>query len=335
MDAIVNAWYQGSPWLRLLLPLSWLFRHLAARRRDAYQNGEKPVYRAPVPVIVVGNITVGGAGKTPVVAWLVGFLREQGYRPGVISRGYGGTAPKYPWVVYSDTPAELAGDEPVMLVRRMGCPLVVDPVRGNAAKCLLREADCDVIVCDDGMQHYALARDIEIAVLDGARGLGNGYCLPAGPLREPPERLGEVDLVVVNGDPQVPVPAPFHVMQLVPGKLVELHDGRQLALDAWSGAKRVHGVAGIGNPERFFQALERLGFEVVRHPFPDHHAYAAADFRFEEDLPVVMTEKDAVKCRGFARPGFWYLPVDADLGEGFAAALRERLQALRECPSGN
>lgn len=334
MKALVDAWYEGSPWLTPLRPLATLYRKVSEHRRHQYANGDREVYRAPVAVIVVGNITVGGTGKTPMVIWLAQELRRKGFRPGIISRGYGGKAPAYPYPVQVDSPAEYAGDEPLMLARRTGCPLVVDPVRANAASLLLETSDCDVLISDDGLQHYALARDLEIAVLDGARGLGNGQFLPAGPLREAKSRLQEVDLVVVNGEATREIPADFHVMNLLPGPLCELPlawggEGQRVNAGDWKGARRVHGIAGIGNPERFFLSLEELGFEVIRHAFPDHHAYSSADLQFSDDLPVVMTEKDAVKCQEFAQSGFWYLPVEAGFDEPFRTAFHACLERLR------
>lgn len=335
MNALVDAWYQGSPWLAPLLPLAALYRKLSEKRRHQFASGARETYRAPVPVIVVGNITVGGTGKTPLVIWLAAELRRLGFRPGIISRGYGGRAPAYPYRVFADSLAEHAGDEPLMLARRTGCPLVVDPVRANAARCLLAHDDCDILISDDGLQHYALARDFEIAVLDGARGLGNGQFLPAGPLREAATRLQEVDLVVVNGAPTREIPAEFHVMNLAPGPLSELQiawgaQGARVDAGDWSLAHRIHAVAGIGNPERFFLGLEKLGFEVIRHGFPDHHAYSASDLQFSDGLPVVMTEKDAVKCQNLTGSGYWFLPVEADFEDPFRNAFQGCLERLGE-----
>lgn len=304
----------------LLAPLGWLYAAVATLRRSAYGAGLLHSEKMPVPVIVVGNITVGGTGKTPLVIWLVETLREAGHRPGVVSRGYGGAATSWPQAVNGDSDPRMVGDEPVLIAHRCGCPVVVGPQRVQAARKLLADHDCDVIVCDDGLQHYALARDVEITVIDGVRRFGNGRCLPAGPLRERPSRLRSVDLVVVNGAAQ----AGDCDMQLMGGEARALLDPDSChALERWRG-ETVHGVAGIGNPGRFFDHLRAHGLSVMEHPFPDHHRFRADDLRFGDDLPVMMTEKDAVKCREFARAGHWYVPVSAHLDE----PCRQRLQRI-------
>ncbi len=328
MHAIEQAWYRGAPWLGLLAPLEWLYRYIVSARKAAFLSGAKPRYRAPVPVIVVGNITVGGTGKTPLVAWLVEELRAAGLRPGVVSRGYGASAPSYPWMVYADTPPGIAGDEPVLLVQRTGCPLVVDPDRGRAVQHLLEESDCNVVISDDGLQHYALERDIEIVVIDGARGLGNRRCLPAGPLREPVERLRDVDLVVTNGPSAQTLPRASHVMTLQPDALQPVCRGSDATQPA-PDAGQIHAVAGIGNPQRFFAVLRSMGFAVLEHPVADHHAFSREDISFGDGLPVVMTEKDAVKCREIATGRHWYLPVTASLEEGFAQAVTNLLASAQ------
>ncbi len=326
VHAIERAWYQGAAWIQLLTPLEWLYRFIVVRRRRAFLAGQGARYRAPVPVLIVGNITVGGTGKTPLVAWLVEALRDAGFRPGVVSRGYGGQAPSYPWVVYSDTPPTLAGDEPVLLVQRTGCPLVVDPDRGRAVRRLLTESDCDVVISDDGLQHYQLDRDIEIVVIDGMRGLGNGRCLPVGPLREPADRLRQVDLIVTNGETSTVFPRAAHAMTLEPGALQPVSAATHGAAPA---AGPVHAVAGIGNPGRFFATLRNLGYAVIEHAFPDHHAFQAGDLVFGDGLPVVMTEKDAVKCRELDIGKLWYLPVNATFRDGFAQSLVNLLERAR------
>lgn len=322
-NALVRAWYGGGAWPLLLAPLSLLYGIVTGLRRGLYRAGLLPSTRFPVPVVVVGNITAGGTGKTPLIEVLVRELRARGWRPGIVSRGYGGRAANYPLVLSAATPAAEGGDEPVLLHRRTGAPVVVDPVRARAVVRLLAQGDCDVVLCDDGLQHYALARDIEIAVVDGARGLGNGWLLPAGPLREGAGRLAQVDFVVVNGEggdwPRATR------MQLRP------EDWR--ALGGEGGAppapgSRVHAVAGIGNPGRFFAALRAAGYDVVEHAFPDHHAYIAADLDFGDALPVVMTEKDMVKCQSLPARQWWYLPVRAELPAAFFDRLNGRLAAL-------
>lgn len=323
-----RAWYGTTRPLAPLGLVEWLFMRIARQRRAGYACGDKPVYRAPVPVIVVGNITVGGTGKTPFTLWLLAQLRSQGYKPGVISRGYGAKAAQYPCEVGPSSAAAQVGDEPLMLVQRSGCPLVIDPLRARAAAYLLKHHDCDIIISDDGLQHYALARDLEIAIIDAQRGLGNRRCLPVGPLREPPSRLAEVDYVVVNGDALSGGTDDFgvgagHRMLLQPGGLRYL-DGAAADLLP----QRVHAVAGIGNPQRFFATLTQLGYEVVPHPFPDHRAFRSQDLEFGDSLPLLMTEKDAVKCRAFASHNRYYLPVDARLPQAFTDDLLGRINLL-------
>ena len=323
-----RAWYGDKSPLAPLSFIECLFIRVASKRRAAYASGEKRVYRAPVPVIVVGNISVGGTGKTPFTLWLLALLRSQGFKPGVVSRGYGAKADHYPQVVTAQSSAAEVGDEPLMLVQRSGCPLVVDPVRANAAAHLLEQYDCDIIVSDDGLQHYALGRDLEIAIVDAARGLGNGRCLPVGPLREPPSRLNSIDYVVVNGEPSndgskgFSHPGSF-TMHLQPGTFRRL-DGAVAEL----APQPVHAVAGIGNPQRFFATLSRLGYQVIEHPFADHRAFQPQDLEFGDGLPVLMTEKDAVKCRAFAAHNRYYLPVNAQLPQAFADDLLSRINAL-------
>ncbi|MDP9140073.1 MAG: tetraacyldisaccharide 4'-kinase [Pseudomonadota bacterium] len=317
-------WYQASPPPLLLRLLAALYGSVSAsRRRKARARAQ------PVPVIVVGNISVGGTGKTPFVIWLVELLRAQGWRPGVISRGYGGHAPHYPYIVNEDSDPAHSGDEPLLIAQRSGCPVVVAAARCAAAELLLKAADVDVIVADDGLQHYTLSRDLEICIVDGARGLGNGALLPAGPLREPASRLREVDLVVVNGEGWSDTAVRPVTMRLLPASAQALCDGTQRALNDFSG-QRVHGVAGIGHPPRFFDTLRAHGMRVVEHAFADHHAYAAADLQFGDDLPVLMTEKDAVKCRSFAAANWWSVPVAAQLSADDAARVQELIRSLRK-----
>lgn len=302
-------WYGSHPLSTLLAPVGWLFGLVVTARRYTYRAGLLRCEKLPVPIIVVGNITVGGTGKTPLVIWLVNCLQQAGYRPGVASRGYGGAATQWPQAVNENSDPYLVGDEPVLIARRTLCPVVVGPGRVLAAKMLLAEHDCDVIVCDDGLQHYSLDRDIEIVVVDAERRLGNGRCLPAGPLRERASRLQAVDMVVINGGNK------DHEcnMQLVGERANQLRDpGVSRELRHWGG-KTVHGVAGIGNPHRFFAHLRACGHVVVEHAFPDHHNFRATDLQFGDELPVMMTEKDAVKCRAFAQSSHWYVPVEASL----------------------
>jgi tetraacyldisaccharide 4'-kinase len=314
-------WYTRSPWLVLLTPLSLVFRLIVSLRRWAYKCGIRRSTRVSLPVIIVGNITVGGTGKTPLVAWLAKYLRSKGYKPGIISRGYGGQASSWPQQVRPDSDPAVVGDEAVLLATKTGCPMAVAPDRVAAANALIEYSDCDVILSDDGLQHYALQRDIEIAVIDGVRRFGSGFLLPAGPLREPAGRLQEVDMVVVNGLGK----GQEHPMRMLPGDVHNLLDpGKVCAIDEFR-SKTVHAVAGIGNPERFFRSLQDAGLQVVPHSFSDHYRYRPGDIRFGEDRAVFMTEKDAVKCRHFAAENDWYIPVEVRMSDEFCASLDELL----------
>lgn len=286
----------------------------------------------PVPVIVVGNISVGGTGKTPLVIELISQLRKAGYTPGVVSRGYGARPGCYPYFVQSNSLPKEGGDEPCLIVRRTEVPLVIDPDRMAAAHALLERFPCDVLISDDGLQHYAMPRDIEIAVIDGRRGLGNGRCLPEGPLREPPERLSLVDWVVFNGAPVADMELPqlrreAVVMQLVPGQLWPLGGEAKRSSEDWAAVRKVHAVAGIGHPQRFFDTLRTLGFDPVEHPFADHAPYKAGQLDFEPSLPVLMTEKDAVKCIDAPPEDAWALPVEARLDTWFVTEILKQLAA--------
>lgn len=318
-QAVTRAWYGDAAWPVLLSPLAWVYGLAVRLRRLAYRRGWLRTTRVAAPVIVIGNLTVGGTGKTPLAAAVALRLRERGLRPGLAARGYGGRARHGPsWVTPDSDPREV-GDEPVLLARATGCPVAVAPRRADAAGLLIGEG-VDVVVCDDGLQHYALARDLEIAVMDAARGYGNGRLLPAGPLREPPARLAEVDLALRQG--------PGEDFELAPQALrpVAGGDARQ-PLSAFAG-RRVHAVAGIGDPERFFAGLRAAGVSVLAHPFPDHHVYHGADILFEDEIPVLMTEKDAVKCARFADERHWYLPVEARLSAAAQTALDDLLDRL-------
>ncbi|ANQ84637.1 tetraacyldisaccharide 4'-kinase [Azoarcus olearius] len=328
MPTAPSYWRSRGPRALLLYPLSLLFGLLAALRRRLYRAGLLSQVRLPVKVIVVGNIAVGGSGKTPVVAWLVEQLRAAGWHPGIISRGHGGSARGVLEVVASGD-AGVCGDEPLLLARLTGVPVFVGRDRPAAAAALLQaHPECDVIVSDDGMQHYRLARDLELAVVDPAT-LGNRWLLPAGPLREPVRRLDRVDLVIRHGDEgELP---PGLGARAVPMRLVG--DGfrgvadpaRRCDASAFRG-RRVHAVAGIGRPQRFFDQLAAMGLDVVPHPFPDHHRFVAADLDFAPGEPKLMTSKDAVKCAPFAPADAWEFPVTAEIGSGAAERILERLQ---------
>ena len=323
MSWLERLWYRFSPWHILLLPLSGLFGLLAAARRGLYRSGILASYRLAVPVVVVGNIGVGGNGKTPLVLWLAQFLSERGFRPGIVSRGYGSAASAPRAVTPLDDPAQ-SGDEPLLLARRSGCPVWVGRDRVAAAQALLgAEPQCDVLLCDDGLQHYRLRRDAEIAVVDGTRGFGNGWLLPAGPLREGVGRLNSVDAVVVNGTGTLN----GYAMTLVGATLRNLAEPTLTAGADDFREKKLHAVAGIGNPQRFFDHLRRLGLNVEEHPFPDHHRFRPEELDFPDADAVLMTEKDAVKCAAFAAANCWMLAVEAQVD----AALGDRiLEKLRE-----
>lgn len=320
-----SRWYSAHAAPLPLRPLAALYGRIAESRRRA-ASASAP--RLPVPVIVVGNIAVGGTGKTPFTLWLVERLLEWGWHPGIISRGYGGKAPVYPFRVSAASDPREAGDEPVMMARRCPVPLYVAPDRVAAARAVLAESEVDVLVCDDGLQHYALARDLEFCLVDGQRGLGNGALLPAGPLREPPSRLEQVDLVVVNGGAWRPPSGPSAVMQLRPGPALPLAGGAGRLLADFAG-QDVHAVAGIGNPQRYFDMLQAQGLRVIPHAYADHHDFRRGDIEFNDGAPVLMTEKDAVKCAAFAGSQHWVVPVSASLDEGGTAHVRKLVEGLR------
>ena len=325
-DALVEAWYGKGhvPWWTW--PLAGLYGTLTALRRMLYRIGVLRRVCLPVPVIVIGNLTAGGTGKTPLTIALAAELRGRGFRPGVVSRGHGGSRRES--MLLGETPGPaVVGDEPC-LIRASGVPVAVGRDRPAAAQLLLA-AGCDVLIADDGLQHYRLARDVEICVIDGVRRFGNGHLLPAGPLREPLRRLDRVDLRVCNGGE---AQAGEHPMRLVGGEAVSLDGARAQPLTSFAG-QRVHAVAAIGNPARFFASLSAAGIEVIEHAFPDHHAFIATDLAFGDALPVLMTDKDAVKCRAFALLHWWRVPVRAELPVAFFEAVVARLpQGAQERP---
>ncbi|MBD8493782.1 tetraacyldisaccharide 4'-kinase [Pseudomonas syringae] len=325
-DRLLAAWYRGHPALALLRPLESLYRLVVNRKRARFLAGQGTIYKATVPVIVVGNITVGGTGKTPMILWLIEHCRRRGLKVGVVSRGYGARPASLPWRVRADQRASEAGDEPLLIVQRTGVPLVIDPDRGRAVQALLDAEPLDLILSDDGLQHYRLARDLELVLIDAARGLGNRRCLPAGPLREPVERLQSVDALLYNGaasDRQ-----DGFAFTLQPSALVNLHTGQRVGVDHFPAGQAVHAVAGIGNPQRFFTTLEGLDWRPVPHAFADHAVFDAQALDFTPALPLIMTEKDAVKCRAFATRDWWYLAVDAQPSTAFVSWFDERLAQL-------
>ena len=330
-DSWQAAWYGTRRWSFWLLPLNWLFVLASAVRRYALLRWQQKTLATPV--IVVGNITVGGTGKTPLLIALVKWLQAQGYTPGVVSRGYGGRAETYPYLLSAQSTAAQAGDEPVTIYQQTGCAVCVGPDRLAAAR-MLEDQGCDLLLSDDGLQHYRLGRDIEIAVVDGQRGLGNGWRLPVGPLREPISRLATVDWVIVNSpsaDFAVPGLADLYFipMQIQPHALVNLSTGAAHDVSLLA-AQSVNAVAGIGNPQRFINTLAESGITAQLHTFPDHHAYTASDFAFANQRPLVMTEKDAVKCKAFAQPDWYYLAINACLPDAFWSAFAQRIERVME-----
>jgi len=325
-DRLLDAWYNGHPALVLLRPLECLYRRVVNRKRARFLAGQGDIYKAPVPVVVVGNITVGGTGKTPLILWMIDHCRARGLRVGVVSRGYGSKPPSLPWRVLPQQPAEHAGDEPLLIVNRTGVPLMIDPDRSQAVRALLAEEPLDLILSDDGLQHYRLNRDLELVLIDALRGLGNRRCLPAGPLREPVERLRSVDALLYNGASADREDG--FGFQLKPSALVNLVTGERRPVDHFSRGQQVHAVAGIGNPQRFFNTLEGLHWRPVPHAFADHAVFSAQALSFTPALPLVMTEKDAVKCASFAAPDWWYLTVEAVPSPAFVSWFDSQLTRL-------
>ncbi|WP_295383883.1 tetraacyldisaccharide 4'-kinase [uncultured Thiodictyon sp.] len=314
-------WYRRHhPVALVLAPLGWLYCAVARVRRYGYRHGWFAVRRLPVPVVVVGNLTVGGTGKTPLTLKLAELAIERGWRPAILMRGYGARSPAWPRVVAAGDDPALVGDEPLLIARRGLCPVVVGPDRVADGALAIERLGCDLLLCDDGLQHYRLGRDLEIAVVDGERGLGNGRCLPAGPLREPRGRLKSVDLAIRNGGD-----AAGHRFALTPGAAYRLSDpGAHRPLSTWRG-QRVTAVAGIGNPGRFFAMLRGCGILVDERPYPDHHPFAASEAADWPAGPVLMTEKDAVKCAAFAGVDHWVCPVQAHPDPAFVTAVFARL----------
>ena len=329
LEPLLSAWYGRRFWPRLLMPLAALYGWVVKRRRHRFRTGRTSSWRAPIPVVVVGNITAGGTGKTPLVIWLVAWLRQRGVRAGVVARGYGGRG-TYPMQVTASTSAAACGDEAAMVARRGDCPVVVDPDRPRAVRKLLELNEVDVVIADDGLQHYALQRDVEIAVVDASRGLGNGLCLPAGPLREPASRLRECDWVVTNGGPAEAVAAASTIVARARA-FVNLATGSRVAPDdfAASHPRHVLAVAGVGNPNRFRSTLAALGLSPLMRTFPDHHRFVAADLEAGEDTVVVVTEKDAEKIKHLHGLGAncFYLEIEMEFADPVDDFLEDLLRS--------
>jgi len=329
---IERAWYRGSRWLTLLAPLETLYRCIVERRREAYREGRRDVWQPPVPVVVVGNLSVGGTGKSPLVAWLARWLEDNGWRPGIVSRGYGGEAESYPLSVSASTPVAQSGDEPLMLAQQTGAPLAVDPDRSQAARWLIEHSHCDILIADDGLQHYALGRALELVVIDGVRGFGNRHCLPRGPLREPLSRLNEADALIGNGGVASLTSTdgggvPRFSMTLIPTAWRHLMSGARYPIEhpPFGLDTPVAALAGIGHPQRFFDTLDALGIPHERRAFGDHHHFTLTDLPAAPTI-VVMTAKDAVKCTGFADERCWVLDVEAAPEPAFVEWWAERVE---------
>lgn len=325
-ERIEKSWYETKWWNVWLLPLSLLFFVISHARRLWLTHVNTAVKNNDIPVVVIGNINVGGTGKTPLTCELVNQLNKAGIKVGVISRGYGSNAPYYPYALNKNEPASIVGDEPRLLRDRLDCPVVIGPDR-NAAIQLLSQQNIDLILSDDGLQHYKMARDYEIVVLDAKRQLGNKWLLPAGPLREGAWRLKTVDTVILNGDTDST--NGHNQMSIVPTAWVNAKTGERKSLDAFFEQK-MHAVVGIGNPQRFFSTLDSLSVEYKQHIFADHHAFTEADLKVVDDYSqqLVMTEKDWVKCAAFADENMWYLEVNAQLSAKLNTKLKQDLTAL-------
>ncbi len=321
MSKLVSAWYKKSPWLWILWPISLVFTLIAGLRR---KQQSAQAESCELPIVVIGNITIGGTGKTPLLIALCEHLIEQGMKPGIISRGYGARTNSFPLYISKEITAKQAGDEPILIAEKTGCPVVIDPDRVQAYECLVENHQVDIVLSDDGLQHYKLPRRIEIAVIDGKRMFGNGLCFPAGPLREPVSRLKEVDFVVVNGGEGETANGlqNAHKMQIRSVAMTNLVSGEKRPTTGapFNMGNTVQAVAAIGNPERFFNSLEALPYRLQRFEYPDHYEFQPTDFdesKFDPNQPIVMTEKDAVKCRNFATGNMWSLQIKVDLPATF------------------
>ena len=321
-----TVWYEEARSGWLLLPLSWLYALLIRLRLFFYRLGILRVQQAPVPVIIVGNLSVGGTGKTPITLWIANRMRQRGFKPGIVSRGYGGVKGATPMLVTVESNPAIVGDEAVLMAANTECPIVVHPDRVAAIERLC-ELGVNLVVSDDGLQHYRLARNYEIAVVDGARGFGNGRLLPAGPLREPRGRLASVDQVLIHGDWQSAEPAPATAMsfRLQADVVVSLDDQNRKSFAEFAG-QSIHAIAGIGNPHRFFDLLRAHGLDVIEHAYPDHSSYSPGDLRYDDGLAVLMTEKDRVKCRNIAPKNCWYVPVTVAVGDEEFGSWLEHLE---------
>jgi tetraacyldisaccharide 4'-kinase len=324
MKSLPHYWYRSNAFVWFLLPFSWLYCFIMMVRRKLYQLNIKKSYSSQLPVVVVGNIVAGGSGKTPLLISLCQYLQNHGFRPGVVSRGYGGSVAGVKQVSEKDT-ADVVGDEPLMIFQRTGVPVVVGADRVSAVNYLLEHNHCDVVLSDDGLQHYRMNRDFEIAVVDSGRRFGNGFCLPAGPLRERVSRLNEVDMVIYNGRESVTSEQCYYQLEIA--RVDKLNSENSRPLTSFTG-KPVHAVAGIGHPGRFFEQLRHNGIEVIEHAFADHHDYRQHDFSGWDNDCIIMTEKDAVKCRHLSLADAWVVSVNAVFSDVLEARLSRDLLPL-------
>ena len=320
---VVDSWYKKSLWLYLLYPFALTISYLTSRRRRKFLKNIDSKYKSEIPLIIVGNLTIGGTGKTPLVKYIASELIKIGYKPGLVSRGYGGKF-KETLSVTNETPVKLTGDE-AQILATLNIPFYIDKNRVRALKALNENHDCDIVISDDGLQHYNMNRDIEIVVIDGKRRFGNNLTFPAGPLRESKKRLASVDFVVNNSGP---TEEGEYLMNVSPSNFIHLKSGKSYPIEKWPMHKQVHAVAGLGNPGRFFDLLARLGFDIIRHPFPDHHNFVSTDINYLDHLPIIMTEKDASKCKDFKNNRIWYLTIEADVSDKFMSELDSKIKSI-------
>ena len=320
---VVDSWYKKSLWLYLLYPFALTVSYLTSRRRRKFLKNIDSKYKSEIPLIIVGNLTIGGTGKTPLVKYIASELIKIGYKPGLVSRGYGGKF-KETLSVTNETPVKLTGDE-AQILATLNIPFYIDKNRVRALKALNENHDCDIVISDDGLQHYNMNRDIEIVVIDGKRRFGNNLTFPAGPLRESKKRLASVDFVVNNSGP---TEEGEYLMNVSPSNFIHLKSGKSYPIEKWPMHKQVHAVAGLGNPGRFFDLLARLGFDIIRHPFPDHHNFVSTDINYLDHLPIIMTEKDASKCKDFKNNRIWYLTIEADVSDKFMSELDSKIKSI-------
>lgn len=316
-------WYYKNIISYCLWPLSWVFRLIARCRRFWLEKHRKAL---PLPVIIVGNINVGGTGKTPFVIWLCQYLQQRGCKVGIVSRGYRATTANFPKLVTRQDPADQVGDEAKLIADATSCPVVIDPNRCQAVEYLAKQTDCNIVISDDGLQHYAMSRILEIIIVDGTRPFGNRWCLPAGPLREPLCRLREVDLIISNGTAMAKNGCAF---QTKPQALQPVDGSKHSLTFKRLHHQSIHAVAGIGNPQRFFDQLTQLGVNVKPHIFRDHHTFTPRDFNFDDGTPIIMTAKDAIKCQSFAQPNWWYLPITIEPNQACLQALEKELEQIK------